>query len=245
MFTGSEADGPATRIPREDIMRALHAIDTKSTAAALLAGTVLFAGCGTRALPGARVETATTVPAVVNRAAQPAPMAVSCEPTQRAIVRPVMINGAAVSQVECVSSAPEAAPVAYRPMASAAVPVAYAQTAAPLENAQIVRYPVQTGAAPRAAVYQRAPERIVSRPARTVKKSAIIIGSTAGAGAGVRAIIGGKKGALIGAAVGGGGATLWDQITRRQDRNRGPPRRRALRWRRRSASTERGNPIPR
>jgi hypothetical protein len=49
-----------------------------------------------------------------------------------------------------------------------------------------------------------------------VKKSAIIIGSSAGAGAGLGAVIGGKKGALIGAAIGGGGATLWDQITRRK-----------------------------
>ena len=53
------------------------------------------------------------------------------------------------------------------------------------------------------------------RRTRTVKKSAIIIGSSAGAGAGVGAAIGGKKGALIGAAIGGGGAALWDQLTRR------------------------------
>ncbi len=53
------------------------------------------------------------------------------------------------------------------------------------------------------------------RRTRSVKKSAIIIGSSAGAGAGVGAAIGGKKGALIGAAIGGGGAALWDQITRR------------------------------
>jgi hypothetical protein len=50
-----------------------------------------------------------------------------------------------------------------------------------------------------------------------VKKSAIIIGSSAGAGAGVGAVVGGKKGALIGAAIGGGGATVWDQITRRRN----------------------------
>jgi hypothetical protein len=48
-----------------------------------------------------------------------------------------------------------------------------------------------------------------------VKKSAIIIGSSAGVGAGVGAAVGGKKGALIGAAIGGGGAAIWDQITRR------------------------------
>ncbi len=54
------------------------------------------------------------------------------------------------------------------------------------------------------------------KPKRTVKKSAIIIGSSAGAGAGIGAAVGGKKGALIGAVIGGGGATLWDQITRRR-----------------------------
>ena len=74
----------------------------------------------------------------------------------------------------------------------------------------------------------RRPSRVRSRRVRSftrtrarcgrrgrVKKSAIIIGSSAGAGAGVGAAIGGKKGALIGAAIGGGGATLWDQLTRR------------------------------
>jgi hypothetical protein len=49
-----------------------------------------------------------------------------------------------------------------------------------------------------------------------VKKSAIIIGSSAGVGAGVGAAVGGKKGALIGAAIGGGGAAVWDQVTRRR-----------------------------
>jgi hypothetical protein len=54
------------------------------------------------------------------------------------------------------------------------------------------------------------------KPQRSVKKSAIIIGSSAGVGAGVGAAVGGKKGALIGAVIGGGGATLWDQVTRRR-----------------------------
>ncbi len=54
------------------------------------------------------------------------------------------------------------------------------------------------------------------RQTRSVKKSAIIIGSSAGVGAGVGAAVGGKKGALIGAAIGGGGAAIWDQITRRK-----------------------------
>jgi hypothetical protein len=70
--------------------------------------------------------------------------------------------------------------------------------------------------APQRVSYQPARERVVRQPARSVKKSAVIIGSSAGVGAGVGALIGGKKGAGIGALVGGGGAALWDQITRRK-----------------------------
>jgi hypothetical protein len=55
------------------------------------------------------------------------------------------------------------------------------------------------------------------RKTRSVKKSAIIIGSSAGVGAAVGAAVKGKKGALIGAAIGGGGAAIWDQVTRRKD----------------------------
>ena len=65
--------------------------------------------------------------------------------------------------------------------------------------------------------YVRSSERVVYRTKRSVAKSALIIVSSAGAGAGLGALIGGKKGALIGAAAAGGGATLWDQLTRRQE----------------------------
>jgi hypothetical protein len=44
----------------------------------------------------------------------------------------------------------------------------------------------------------------------------VIFGSSAGIGAGVGAAIRGKKGALIGAAISGGGAAIWDQMTRRK-----------------------------
>ena len=67
----------------------------------------------------------------------------------------------------------------------------------------------------RQVVYDDRPVREV-KPRRSVQKSAIIIGSSAGVGAGVGAAVGGKKGALLGALIGGGGATLWDQVTRRQ-----------------------------
>jgi hypothetical protein len=194
-------------------MGALHSIQRKSMAAAALitAGAVLFAGCNTRDsrdLSDTRVQTTSTVP-----------VAVSCEPTQRAIVRPTMINGAAMSQVECVSSGFVAGttPVAYQPGVPTTIPAGYSApyvTAQPAALDSTRVYPVAQQVTPRRVVYQRAPERVVRRQTRSVQKSAIIIGSSAGAGAGLGALAGGKKGALIGALVGGGGATLWDQITR-------------------------------
>ena len=60
-------------------------------------------------------------------------------------------------------------------------------------------------------------DRCGARQSARKTKSAVIIGSSAGAGAGVGAVVGGKKGALIGAVLGGGGATLWDQVTRRRN----------------------------
>ena len=185
--------------------------------------------------PGAAAVAAQS--AVPNHA--PAPVMVGCEPHQRTLVRQVVVNGAAVSQVDCVATeAAHAQAPSYMPHAPA--PVAYAPPAA----AYAARQPVY---APAPAAHRPAPVPAVSpeladteivpvqrrsaRPVRTnqvvyeerpvrqtrsVAKSAIIIGSSAGAGAGVGAAIGGKKGALIGAAIGGGGAAVWDQATRRK-----------------------------
>ena len=200
-----------------------HSIRHKSmtAAAAIGASALLLVGCNSRDAGDTRAQAL---------AATAAPMAVSCEPNQRVLVRPVAINGTTVSQVECVSgqyaTAPAAMPAAYQPALPAAVPVNYATPApvqpvqyVPLENTRVVpvqQYPART-AAPQRVSYQRAPERAV-RQTRSVKKSAVIIGSSAAGGAGLGAVLGGKKGAAIGAIVGGGGATLWDQMTRRNDK---------------------------
>ena len=105
---------------------------------------------------------------------------------------------------------PQAVPSGY------AQPVNYAQ---PLANTQFVpaSQVVTREVVPERVVYQRAPERrVVSRPKRSVGTSAMIIGGSAAGGAGIGALIGGKKGAGIGALAGGGAAALWDQITRRK-----------------------------
>jgi hypothetical protein len=142
------------------------------------------------------------------------PVVVSCEPTQRTLVRPVVVNGATLSQVECITN--DVLPVSAQAVTAPAAVYRPARTASPvyddLPDTRVVSDRPARVIPARQVVYQE--ERPV-RKTRSVKKSAIIIGSSAGAGAGVGALIGGKKGALIGAAVGGGGATLWDQITRR------------------------------
>jgi hypothetical protein len=55
-----------------------------------------------------------------------------------------------------------------------------------------------------------APRRVVRSSGRDWKKTAMVIGGTTAAGAGLGAIFGGKKGALIGAAIGGGAGTLFE-----------------------------------
>lgn len=139
-------------------------------------------------------------------------MLVNCGPYQRTLVRTTYLNGQPVSQVDCVpadavdatqaqfaqpfTAAPVAQPVVYQPAPRV---VRTVSSPAPVRT-RTVSQPVQT---------QR-------KPVRSKTKSAVIIGSTAAAGAGVGALIGGKKGAIIGAVAGGGGALIWDQVTRRQ-----------------------------
>jgi hypothetical protein len=195
---------------------ALRNIGRKSAAVVATIGLgALLVGCSTQ--PGAGFTGVATT-------AAPMPMSVTCEPNQRAVVRQAAVNGGLQAQVQCESVG---APVGTTGSYAGTAPIAYAQAPAvqpvaytvPLENTRLVRTaPVtRTVDAPRQVAYQPARERIVVRqPARSVKKSAIIIGSSAGVGAGIGAAVGGKKGAGIGALVAGGGAALWDQITRRK-----------------------------
>jgi hypothetical protein len=105
---------------------------------------------------------------------------------------------------------------------------------APTAGVQPVRYTTVTPA-PRATVTPIAARRTVSssrnvaapsaqrdrvvdderQPTRTWKKTALIIGGSTASGAGVGAIIGGKKGAIAGAAIGGGAASIYEATRRR------------------------------
>jgi hypothetical protein len=95
-----------------------------------------------------------------------------------------------------------------------AVPVAYAP--APQNADYRVMPAMQTvDAMPVRTVARDAPRRmqprtVVAKPKRDWKKTAMIIGGTSAAAAGVGGLIGGKKGALIGAAIGGGASTIYE-----------------------------------
>ena len=86
-----------------------------------------------------------------------------------------------------------------------AQPVAQRRTAAPRRTVSRNVEPVQ--------------ERVIVREeqedTRSWQKSALIIGGAAASGAGVGAVVKGKKGALIGAAIGGGAASIYEATRRR------------------------------
>jgi hypothetical protein len=100
----------------------------------------------------------------------------------------------------------QAVPVGYNTPAPATYrPAVYTQPVVYADQAPVVR------AAPAAAA-QRPVARVEQRPGRNWKKTALVIGGSTAAGAGVGAIAGGKKGALIGAAIGGGASTLYEAM---------------------------------
>ena len=187
-----------------------------STAALFGIGALAATGCNSgtpvAAAPPMAITTAAAAPGA-------APIAVNCGPGQQALIRPSLVAGQTISQVDCVPVAgmPGAAAVGYPGVGYAAAggaPVAAAYYDAPrLVEAPVVYRPAARPVAYRAASAPRVVER---RSGRSWQKSALIIGSSAGVGAGVGGAVKGKKGALVGAAIGGGAATIWDQVTRRK-----------------------------
>ena len=193
-------------------------VTRRSTAAllgsVLVFGTLAAAGCSS----GTPVSAAPSM-AIAASAPGAAPIAVNCGPGQQALIRPGLVAGQAISQVDCVpvsgmpgSPMPGAATVSYPGVGAGPVAAAY-YDAPRLAEAPVVYRPAARPISYRTATAPRVAER---RSGRTWQKSALIIGSSAGVGAGVGGAVKGKKGALIGAALGGGAATIWDQVTRRR-----------------------------
>ena len=99
--------------------------------------------------------------------------------------------------------------IAFPPGMGIAYPVSDAAPA----NVRAVRA-VDTYDAPRRisrpVSYEPRSTRIERAPSRDWTRTAMIIGGSTAAGAGLGGIFGGKKGALIGAALGGGAATIYE-----------------------------------
>lgn len=104
----------------------------------------------------------------------------------------------------------------------AAQPAGYANGLQPAALAApvVVQRPVER-VAPRQTVYRTAApaqrvvvEREPAPSGRSWKKTAMVIGGSSAAGAGVGGIVSGKKGALIGAAIGGGAASIYEATKR-------------------------------
>ena len=146
----------------------------------------------TVAAPGGMTSAATTAPTLVQ-----------CEPHQEAVLQRSFVANREVAQVTCVSR------VAPQPAYAVAPAAYYPATVAP----DIVQRPVV-----RTQTVRPRAQRVVYReeaPQRSWKKTALVIGGSAGAGAGVGALAGGKKGALIGAAIGGGAASIYEAVKRK------------------------------
>ena len=116
------------------------------------------------------------------------------------MARPVL-----ASQVGDVEDLTPRRPIAYRVSDTGAVPMYDDRYVDPRSATAPVARPVSR------VTRTAAPARVAARPAgRDWTKTAMVIGGTTAAGAGLGAIFGGKKGALIGAAIGGGAGTIYE-----------------------------------
>lgn len=193
---------------------AVGALGTAAIVAAFFAGGV-FGASNPASLSAAAPPLATAESA---GSADAQGLEVSCEPGQRAVVR--QASTAAAGSVACVTAS--AAAVQAAAFAPAAYPASVVRVAEsyprPYASPAVFSEPVEVYR-PR-SVPVRYSTREVVRPTRSVKKSVAIIAGSTAAGAVVGGLAKGKKGALIGGIVGGGAATVWDQMTRRRDDGR-------------------------
>jgi len=138
--------------------------------------------------------------------------AVGCEPHEAAVVQPVSLGGTPVLATRCVVVSERPSMVEPGP----AMTTGALTGVPPVQPVYASQYaPVQApAAAPRVVREVRTVER-PARSGRSWQKSALIIGGSAATGAGVGGLIGGKKGALIGTAIGGGGSAIYEATRHR------------------------------
>jgi hypothetical protein len=138
-----------------------------------------------------------------------APTLVQCEPQQEAVLRRSVVAGREVAEVTCVSTRS-----AFSDAAEFDGRTAYA-TQSDIVTRPAVRSAAVQPRVVRQATYSAPRQSVETAPKRSWKKTALIIGGSAAGGAGVGAIAGGKKGALIGAAIGGGAASIYEAVKRK------------------------------
>jgi len=152
--------------------------------------------------------------ATANVATQPT--IVQCDAGREATLQRLFVAGREVAQITCVSRTVVPQAQAVDPSASAPsyyqAPVGYALQPDIVERPVVRTSTVRPRA--RRVVSTQAREEVT--PRRSWKKTALVIGGSAGAGAGIGALAGGKKGALIGAAIGGGSGAVYEVIKRKK-----------------------------
>ena len=124
-------------------------------------------------------------------------LALGCRPDEAAVIQHFTFQGERGLNSQCVvvSTPWAAALTAASPAQFAPAPATVART---------------TAASPAGRARQ-----VDNSNGRTWKKTALVIGGSTAAGAGIGGLIGGKKGALIGTAIGGGGSTIYEAMKRR------------------------------
>ena len=128
-----------------------------------------------------------------------------CQPYEEAVLRRAIVAGREVTDVTCITRNS-----AYVPQRAYAQPIGYAPQ--PVYRDEIVTRPVTRTRTVAQPARQRVTtaRREAESEERSWGKTAMIIGGSSGAGAGIGGLIAGKKGALIGAAIGGGAATVYE-----------------------------------
>ena len=120
-----------------------------------------------------------------------------------------MLASQRVGLIDEGDAVPQAAMYSYAPRPAMAYPVSDVR-ALPDSDGYVTPRRVASPQVVTASAPRRTTTIVERAPSRSWQKTAMVIGGSSAAGAGLGAIFGGKKGALIGAAIGGGAGTLYE-----------------------------------
>ena len=193
-------------------MRDVNGLVVGAVGAVALLGAFFLGGRMTASPAAAPAETMLTTTAAVPAAPG---LEFGCAPGQRVVMREATATTPA--SATCVGTATDA--LAARGLAPASVFTVADTPVAPYAQRTVINEPLEVYR-PRSVPVSYQSERDVRRPVRSKTKSAVIIGSSTAVGATIGGLTKGTKGAVIGGLIGGGAATVWDQVTRRQGNNR-------------------------